>query len=122
LRELLRLSSPANPGGCAPAAGQGLGAGRWYSVGRLNLSVPESRLVDTLMGLEYDAGCWIGRVVFERLNSSPSSANTRLFFQLEFVGLARIGSNPLRTLRDNIPRYQYLRNDVAPTSRFQHYE
>jgi len=122
LRELLRLSSPANPGGCAPAAGQGLGAGRWYSVGRLNLSVPDSRLVDTLMGLEYDAGCWIGRVVFERLNSSPSSANTRLFFQLEFVGLARIGSNPLRTLRDNIPRYQYLRNDVAPTSRFQHYE
>jgi len=122
LRELLRMSGPSDAAGCRTPAGQGLGAGRWYSVGRFNLSVPESRLVDTLMGLEYDAGCWIGRVVFERLNSTPTSANTRLFFQIEFVGLARLGSNPLRTLRDNIPRYQYLRDDVAPTSRFQHYE
>lgn len=131
LRELLGAGRRAGSGGasgCSAAAaspqpGQGLGAGRWYSVGRLNMSVSERRLVDTLMGLEYDGGCWIGRVVFERLNSTPVSASTRLFLQLEFVGLARIGANPLRTLRDNIPRYQFLRDDtLSPTSRFLHYE
>jgi LPS-assembly protein len=116
-------TSACSAGASSPLPGQGLGAGRWYSVGRLNLSLPERRLVDTLMGLEYDGGCWIGRMVFERLNSTPSNASTRLFLQLEFVGLARLGANPLRTLRDNIPRYQYLRDDnVLPTSRFQHYE
>ena len=125
LRELFGRGAASGGQACsasAASAGQGLGAGRWYSVGRLNLSVPDSRLVDTLLGLEYDGGCWLGRVVFERLSSTLGSASTRLYFQLEFVGLARIGSNPLRTLRDNIPRYQYLRDDVAPTSRFQHYE
>jgi len=28
----------------------------------------------------------------------------------------------LKTLRDNIPRYQYLREDLAPTSRFTSYD
>ena len=30
-------------------------------------------------------------------------------FQLEFVGFASVGSSPLRTLTQNIPRYQPLR-------------
>ena len=122
LRGAGSAASGCRASSAVPVLGQGLGAGRWYSVGRLNLSVPESHLVDTLMGFEYDGGCWIGRVVFERLNSTPATASTRLFLQLEFVGLARIGANPLRTLRDNIPRSQYLRDDAPSTSRFQHYE
>jgi LPS-assembly protein len=43
-------------------------------------------------------------------------------FQLELVDFARVGSNPLKTLRDNIPRYQLLRADTPPDSRFLHYE
>ena len=31
--------------------------------------------------------------------------------QLELVGLSRIGSNPLRVLKDNIPGYRLLRED-----------
>ena len=50
--------------------GRGQGDGRWYSVGRLNYSLQDRRLVDTVVGVEYDAGCWIGRVVLERLQSS----------------------------------------------------
>ena len=102
--------------------GQGLGADRWYGVGRMNFSLSERRLVDALLGLEYDAGCWLGRVVFERLQNTVSTANTRLMFQLEFVGLARVGSSPLKSLRNNIPRYQYLRDDAVQPSRFPHYE
>ncbi len=106
------------------AGGQGLGGDRWYSVGRMNYSLQDRRLVDTILGFEYDAGCWIGRVVFERLQSTVAAANTRLLFQLELVGFVRagVGANPLQSLRQNIPRYQYLREDTGAPSRFLHYE
>ncbi|TSE19708.1 LPS-assembly protein LptD [Tepidimonas alkaliphilus] len=105
-----------------PVPGQGLGPGQWYSVGRLNYSLLERRIVDLVAGFEYDAGCWIARVVLERLQQSRTSANQRILFQLEFSGFSRLGSNPLQALRQHIPRYQYLREDVNPPSRFQTYE
>jgi len=90
--------------------------GAWYSVGRLAYSTRESRFINTLMGLEYDAGCWIGRVVAERVTIGQSDATVRLMFQLELVGLSRLslGANPLRTLKDNIPGYRLLREEDAP--------
>jgi LPS-assembly protein len=42
--------------------------------------------------------------------------------QLELVGFSSIGNNPLGTLKNNIPRYQYLREQVQPASRFGRYE
>ena len=69
-----------------------------------------------MMGLEYDAGCWIGRVVAERVSTGRSEATTRLMLQLELVGLSRLGTNPLKVLKDNIPGYQLLRDDDAPSS------
>ena len=104
------------------APGMGEGEGRWYSVGRLNYSVPDRKLVDAVVGLEYDAGCWLGRVVVERLQSSTSSANKKILFQLEFVGFTRLGSNALQSLKENIPRYQYLREQVTAPSRFSNYD
>lgn len=116
LRDLFGPASPdAGPG-------RGLGPGHWYSVGRLNYSLQDRRVVDLVAGLEYDGGCWIGRVVLERLQQSRSSANQRILFQLEFTGFSRIGSNPLQTLKNNIPRYQYLREEINPPSRFERYE
>jgi LPS-assembly protein len=103
--------------------GRGQGGGRWYSVGRLNYSMKDRRLVDTIVGLEYDACCWIGRIVLERLQATTTSANVRILFQLEFVGFSRLGSNPLSTLRENIPRYQLLREpNTAQPSRFSNYD
>jgi LPS-assembly protein len=105
---------------------QDLGAGRsgrrWYSVGRLNYSVTDGRLVDSVLGLEYDGCCWIGRAVVQRSYSGLSRANTQIMLQLELVGFSRIGNNPLSTLKNNIPRYQYLRNQVSPPSRFSNYD
>jgi LPS-assembly protein len=103
-------------------AGGGLGEGRWYSVGRVNYSVPDRKIVDLVAGFEYDAGCWIGRIVVESLQRSINSANRRILFQLEFTGFTRIGSSPLKTLKDNVPRYQYLREEVNPPSRYSRYE
>jgi LPS-assembly protein len=102
--------------------GRGQGGNRWYSVGRLNYSLNENRLVNAVLGLEYDACCWLGRVALERVQTSATSANTRLMFQLEFVGFTRLGVNPLQTLKDNIPGYQLLREGSSPSSRFNNYD
>jgi LPS-assembly protein len=103
--------------------GRGQGPNRWYSVGRLNYSMYDKRLVDTIIGFEYDACCWIGRVVVERLQSTTRSANARILFQVEFVGFSRLGSSVLQPLRQNIPRYQFLRDPAAEQpSRFSNYD
>jgi LPS-assembly protein len=96
------------PGERARAAGC---RGTLYTVGRVNYSVRDSRITDSLFGMEYDAGCWIARVVAERLSTGRSEATTRLLLQLELVGLSRLGSNPLQVLKDNIPGYRLLRED-----------
>ncbi|QTD47209.1 LPS-assembly protein LptD [Ottowia testudinis] len=106
----------------ASGGGSCQGDGRWYSVGRMNYSMQERRLVDGILGLEYDAGCWIGRVVAEKLNSSVNSSTKRVMFQIELIGLSRLGTNPLSALRNNIPRYQVLGADAPPPSRFTEYE
>ena len=103
------------------SAGEGSGSscnGSWYSVGRLNYSTLERRLTDAIVGFEYDAGCWIGRIVATRLSTGRSEATTRLLLQLELVGLSRLGINPLQVLKDNIPGYRLLREGraVAPSS------
>lgn len=106
----------AVPGSGQPApgrAGDGGCSGAWYSVGRLNYSLKDRRLTDSILGLEYDAGCWIVRVVGEQLSTGRSQATTRILVQLELVGLSRLGSNPLKVLRDNIPGYRLLREDRA---------
>jgi LPS-assembly protein len=85
--------------------------GTLYGVGRINYSVKDSRITDSLAGIEYDAGCWIGRLVAERISTGRAEATTRLLLQLELVGLSRLGSNPLAVLKDNIPGYTLLRED-----------
>jgi LPS-assembly protein len=91
--------------------GNGKCQGTLYAVGRVNYSTRESRLTDSLAGFEYDAGCWIGRFVVERLSTGRTEATTRYLLQLELVGLSRIGSNPLQVLKDNIPGYRLLREE-----------
>jgi LPS-assembly protein len=43
--------------------------------------------------------------VFQRLATQTQQSNTALFFQLEFSGFAKVGSNPLDILRRNVPGY-----------------
>jgi len=108
--------------GAARRGGGSCGDGAWYSMGRLNYSLSDRRIVDAVVGAEYDAGCWIGRVAFEELRSTTSTATRRILFQLEFVGFSRLGSSLMSTLRNNIPRYQSLDQAVPPPSRFTAYD
>jgi LPS-assembly protein len=91
-------------------------SGTWYGVGRVSYSLRDSRVTDSVIGLEYDAGCWIGRLIAKRLSTSQVEATTTLGFEIEFVGLSRLGTNPLRVLKDNIPGYRLLRDDTPTDS------
>jgi LPS-assembly protein len=104
------LNEPARPDGARSAGGC---AGTLYGVGRINYSLKDSRITDSLFGVEYDAGCWILRAVAERQSTGSTAATTRLMLQLELVGLSRLGSNPLQVLKDNIPGYRLLRDADA---------
>ena len=84
-------------------------AGRYYGLGRVAYSLRDQQLVDSLLGLEYDAGCWIARLVYSRTPITPQTANSKVMFQIELVGFTRLGIDPFKTLSDSIPRYQYLR-------------
>ncbi|WP_418318203.1 LPS-assembly protein LptD [Piscinibacter sakaiensis] len=113
-------------GGDAPARtlqteGSACG-GSLYGVGRINYSTSDRRITDSIIGLEYDAGCWIGRIVAERLSTGRSEATTRLLLQLELVGLSRLGSSPLQVLKDNIPGYRLLRESTPIGSNAEIYE
>jgi LPS-assembly protein len=90
--------------------------GTLYGVGRVNFSMRDNRVTDALAGVEYDAGCWIGRFVVQKVSTGASESTTHWMLQLELIGLSRLGSNPLKVLKDNIPGYQLLRDDDAAPS------
>ena len=77
----------------------------WYGLGRWNYSLRETRPIEGLAGLEYNAGCWQARTVLQRVSTATASANYAFFIQLELGGLASIGSNPLTLLNRGIPGY-----------------
>lgn len=81
-----------------------LGKG-WYGIGRANYSLRENQIIETLAGVEYNAGCWQARSVIQRVSTATAEANYALFFQLELGGIASIGANPLLVIKRNIPGY-----------------
>ena len=96
---------------------------RWYGVARLDYSMEDSRFTQVLGGVEYNGGCcWTARVVGQRYAVSSESSNTALFFQLELNGLGRLGTDPLDTLRRNIPGYQVVSPTITPGTPFERYE
>ncbi|MBI4988416.1 MAG: LPS assembly protein LptD [Rhodocyclales bacterium] len=89
-----------------------LGRG-WYGVGRFNYSLRESKIVETLGGLEYNGGCWVGRVVLQRYATATGDANKAIFVQLELNDFAKIGSNPLELLARRIPGYGLINKSAS---------
>lgn len=102
--------------------GKAYGPGQWYSVGRVNYSMTDKKPLEIVAGFEYDAGCWLGRIVLERRQTSATTDNKRIMFQLEFPGFASLGGSALQTLGSSIPRYKALRDGVVVQSPFENYE
>lgn len=88
--------------------------GPWYGVGRYNYSLKDRSMVETLAGFEYNGDCWIGRIVLQRFATATGQTTNAIFLQVELSGLSSIGTNPLETLRRNIPGYSRL--NQAPSA------
>ncbi|MEW6165152.1 MAG: LPS assembly protein LptD [Pseudomonadota bacterium] len=87
--------------------------GGWHAVGRYNYSTKERRVIETIGGFEYNAGCWVGRFVVQRLATIAAKPTSAIFFQLELNDFSRIGSNPLDLLKRNIPGYGVINQPTA---------
>ena len=96
--------------------------GAWYTVGRVNYSTTDNRVTDSVIGFEYDAGCWIARLAVSRWSTGVSEASTQVLLQLELVGLSRLGTNATSILRDNIPGYQLLRQGRSASPGSAYYD
>ncbi|EJL92596.1 organic solvent tolerance protein OstA [Herbaspirillum sp. CF444] len=81
---------------------------RWYAVSRINYSIPDKTVAEGLLGMEYQADCWVFRLVAQRIPTSSSKASTSFFIQLELNGFSKIGSNPMDALKSSIPGYQII--------------
>jgi LPS-assembly protein len=81
-----------------------LGSG-WSGVGRMNYSLRDGRIAEGLAGVEYNGDCWVLRVVTYNVAVGTGDSSRSVFVQLELNGVAKVGSNPLEVLRQNISGY-----------------
>ncbi len=95
---------------------------RAFGIARFAFDLTASQMVDALAGVEYAADCWVGRVVYQRFRNTTNGYTGRVFLQVEFRGLSKIGSNPLNILRLNVPGYEPVSAKPVPTTQFDHYE
>lgn len=82
---------------------------RWYGVGRVSYSLSDRKILESLVGLEYRADCWVFRMGAQRFVTTLRNTSTPIFFQLELNGLSRLGvGNPLESFYRSIPGYTRL--------------
>ncbi len=86
---------------------------RWYALLGYDYSLLDSSLVEGLAGVEYNAGCWAIRAVFQTIAIALNTTSTSFFIQLELNGLGNLGSNPLEALNLSIPGYVNS-NELTP--------
>jgi len=87
---------------------------RWYGVSRVSYSVRDRKLLESLVGLEYKADCWVFRMGAQRFVTAAQITSTNSFFQLELNGLSRLGfGNALDTFNKSIPGYTRLNTNVG---------
>jgi LPS-assembly protein len=95
--------------------------GGWYGVGRYNRNMKDHTLSEALAGLEYKADCWVLRMVWQTLLTTKSTdpnqpgtnpvRNNAVFLQLEFNGLASVGSSPVQLLKRSIGGYSKVNDN-----------
>ena len=95
---------------------------RWYAVGRINYSLEDKRMVDTVAALEYQQDCWLLRFAMQRFATTAQTTTTNFYVQLELNGLTSIGSSAANLLKRNIPGYQLLNPVPREPGRFDYYE
>jgi LPS-assembly protein len=87
--------------------------GRWHGVARWNYSLQDSRILETIGGLEYNQDCWLLRLVAQRFATATQQSNTGFFVQLELNDFVKVGSDPLDLLKQSVPGYTKLNDKAA---------
>ena len=98
-----------------------------YSVGRVNYDLASHRLVDGLLGFQYDADCWTLGLGVQRyangVNSTGSnSAGTRVLAQMTFKGLSNVDNGLTAAFRAGVNGYTPPPPPPAPLARYTNYE
>jgi LPS-assembly protein len=81
--------------------------GRWYGVTRLTYSLMDSKMTETIGGLEYNGGCWVLRMGAHRYTTRTYGANNAYFLQLELNDFTSIGpgGNVVHLIERSVPGY-----------------
>jgi len=77
----------------------------WDVVSRWTYSWLEQRVLEKMVGLEYNESCWSLRVVAQQFPIPGKLVATSVIVQLELNDLVAVGADPLKILRTEIPGY-----------------
>lgn len=79
---------------------------RWSFVGQLEYSLREDASIERLVGLQYESCCWAARLASQRnISNRDGSRDTAVLFQVEFKGLAGVGSGARERFESDILGY-----------------
>jgi len=100
---------------------------RVYGVGRFNYDLGGHRIVDGLVGLQYDADCWTLGAGIQRYANGLNTSNqhqssTRFLAQLTFKGLSSVDNGLITAFRSSVAGYTPLPPPPPPEARFTNYE
>ncbi|MBQ8829809.1 MAG: LPS-assembly protein LptD [Burkholderiaceae bacterium] len=93
-----------------------------YVLGRYNYSFYDKKGIESILGLEYRAGCWTLRTAIQQYTTSSSEKTTSFFLELELLGFGSFGVSPIAALRDNITGYQPIGPQPVEVGRYDYYE
>jgi len=98
-----------------------------YGVARLDYDLDRHRIVDGLVGLQYEANCWAIGVGVQRYangitTSKLPNSTTRFLMQLTLKGLSSVDNGLMQALRANIRGYTPPPPPPPEPSRFTNYE
>jgi LPS-assembly protein len=78
----------------------------WTLLARANHSIKDKRLLEGLLGVEYNQGCWEIRMLAHRFATATNQYSNSIQVQLELKGLSKLGVNTFETIRQNIAGYR----------------
>lgn len=80
---------------------------RWMIEGRLNYDFTSNKLMNALMGIAYNGGCWGVHLVFEKYITNINQYTDAQYLMFQLKGLGDVGymGDPTQELQNNIPGY-----------------
>jgi LPS-assembly protein len=86
---------------------------KWFGVGRVSYSLRDHKVLESVLGVEYNCDCWVFRAGAQRFVTTANKTSTQFFVQLELNGLSKFGfGNPLEVLKNSIPGYRRVNESV----------